>query len=449
MADFTDAPAPHGRLRKDGHEANPRMSRRGSVCGHPGEFIGLWKIESKNQRHSAIGFESFQEHGRAENCAVDIEARCLDCATERKDMGDKDQTVPPQRTLESHQAGTYAGETGTTSPGGLDDVLKRHTCSRHQGTVTKPYPPVFEEKHQAHCLEVEAETGTCPDKWLAIPTTRPWNTTPHTAGHMGLGGYQRSVSALSGNEACHPTTDSPAPFAGVSAFIDHLIAEYASPVNSGCDPDPVDTKYEQPRAAPAVPTVPTVPKRDLLDSTTLWSSISTGALTKSGPVSRNFRRLRLDIQSSHPSIHRTQSGQESPDWACQTSRAIEAGRISMDSICMRTQDSTPRHILEAMRSPTETCLPDRRRVQSFGPGREESNYSAPFSRHSEGALQLVRGANAARRVREPGGMEGRIGREPLRHDCVQVALPIDLNKSLPALPLQICRQHGKEQAAPR
>ena len=243
-----------------------------------------------------------------------------------------------------------------------------------------------------------------------------------------------SVSVLSTratDSECRRTASSPTLFAEEFAFIDHLMAEYASPVDSGSDPDPMNTRYEQPRASPAIPTVP---KRGSLDSMKPRSSISTGALTEFKPLSRNFRRLRLDIQNANQPVYGTQSGQESPDWACQTSRAIEAGRISMDSICMYKRDRKPRYIWEAMRSPTETCLPGPRRVQSLGPGWGDSDYSAPASRHSEGALQLVR-TNAARRIGKAGGMQARIRRESRRHDCVQAALPVDLNKSLPALPL--------------
>jgi hypothetical protein len=65
-------------------------------------------------------------------------------------------------------------------------------------------------------------------------------------------------------------------------------------------------------------------------------------------------------------------------------------------------------------------------------------------RHSEGALPLVRGANTARLVGKLEGMEFKIVEQPLRHNFVQVASPTDLNKSLPALPLQVCGQEGKK-----
>jgi hypothetical protein len=40
-------------------------------------------------------------------------------------------------------------------------------------------------------------------------------------------------------------------------------------------------------------------------------------------------------------------------------------------------------------------------------------------------------------------MEIAIGEEPSWHDFLQVSPPTDLNKSLPAFPLQVCGQHGK------
>jgi hypothetical protein len=42
------------------------------------------------------------------------------------------------------------------------------------------------------------------------------------------------------------------------------------------------------------------------------------------------------------------------------------------------------------------------------------------------------------------GMEVTIGREPLTYHCMQVASPVDLNKSLPALPLHVYGQQGKK-----
>ena len=416
MTGFTDVPFPDVGRRKDGHPADPQIPRRASVCG---------QLDHQEQWHSPIAVDPFKEHSRAENCPVDIKARCLDCAIEVEDRDDKDQMVRPQKTLDSYQAGTsftYARKTGTTPQGEFDDVLETHKCSRHRGTVTKPHSTVFEEEHRVHRLEVKAETGVGSDKWLAIPTGRACDTTRHTTGRAELGIYQRSVFPFSRKEDCHPTADTPGSFARESAFIEHLIAEYASLIDSGLDPDVVDTRYERPRAVPAVP------KGHSRDSVKQRSRISTGALTRSEPVSRNFRRLRLNIQNSARPIHRTQSGQESPDWACRTSLAIEYGTISMGSVCMHKRDSTSRHISEAMRSPTETCLLDRRRVQSFGPGEKGANYSVPSSkhgltqpaanRHSEGALQLVRGANATRLVGKPEGMEVTIGREPLGHNYV-------------------------------
>ena len=172
------------------------------------------------------------------------------------------------------------------------------------------------------------------------------------------------------------------------------------------------------------------------------------------PVSRNFRKLRLNIQHPTQSICSTQKDRDSPDWACRTCRAIEAEATSMRNVYRHRQDSTPRHILDAMCSTTKICSPDGRRVQSLGPGGNEAIYSTPpskhsfahpaSSRHSEGALQLARGANATHFVGELEGMEVASGREPLRYRYKQVVSPVDLNKSLPALPLQVYGQHGKE-----
>ncbi|ENH98630.1 hypothetical protein COCC4DRAFT_155273 [Bipolaris maydis ATCC 48331] len=213
---------------------------------------------------------------------------------------------------------------------------------------------------------------------------------------------------------CHQTTNTLLPFEKESALIGYLITKYASLTDSAFNSSLIDTRYERPRAAPAPP------KRDLIDSVEQRGSISVEASTKSEPVSKNFRRLRLDIQHSNRLIRKSRSDQHSPDWACRTSLAIEAGSILTDSAHTYSGFSTPKHILDAIRSPAKIFLPGRKRVQSLGPGEKQTTYSPSFSRHSwthpttnrysEGTLQRV---------------------------------PINLNKSLPTLPLQARGQNDE------
>ena len=230
-----------------------------------------------------------------------------------------------------------------------------------------------------------------------------------------------------------------------SASIERLIDQYVSPFDDSSDPPLVDTKYENPRPAPVVP------KREPLNFTKQRSSISTRASTQSEPVLTNFRRLRLHTQHSAQAVEKTEPDSESPDWACQTSLAIEAGRISMDSVSMQNGESaSSKHISEAMRSPTKIMTTGRRTLQEAGPGERRKTYSSPSSeyspdpstigRHSEGALPAVRGASAVYSLERLERMEIAMKEEMFKRDSAQAATPMDLNKSLPALPP---RESGK------
>ena len=174
------------------------------------------------------------------------------------------------------------------------------------------------------------------------------------------------------------TANFSASLARESALIEQLIDEYASLIEGAIYPNLVDKRYERPRHVPAVP------KSDLLGSTKHLSSFSSGVWIKSKPVLKNLRRLRLDLQHSAQSIHETRSDQESPDWACRTSLVIEAGTISMASAHMHNGGSTPRHILEAMGSPTTIHLPDYAKVQSCDPGEKEMQSDSTSSRQALG-----------------------------------------------------------------
>lgn len=113
---------------------------------------------------------------------------------------------------------------------------------------------------------------------------------------------------------------------------------------------------------------------------------------------------------------------------------------------------------ESDTNPIKICSPDCKQVQSSGPEEKEVTYPSPFNkqslthlaagRHSDDALQLMRGILPAFPVEELEGTEVAMGEELLKHHCVQMASPMDLNKSLPAFPLQVRGQDGKKWARP-
>ncbi|KAF2622627.1 hypothetical protein BU25DRAFT_462730 [Macroventuria anomochaeta] len=234
-----------------------------------------------------------------------------------------------------------------------------------------------------------------------------------------------------------------------SVVVEHLIDQYASPFDDLSDPPLVDLKYTHPRPSP------TVPKRGPLHFMKRRNSTPTRTSTRSKPASRNFRKLRLDVQQSDVSIKKTEPGSDSPEWACQTSLAIEAGRISMDNVSLRSRESTSlNHISKAMRSPIKTLSTGHRKVQSAGTRGRRNTYPSPSSeyslalstsgRHSEGAMQAAQREGAVHQTGRLEGMEKALGKEPSRRDSAQVASPMDLNKSLPALPSQESGKEGEE-----
>lgn len=111
----------------------------------------------------------------------------------------------------------------------------------------------------------------------------------------------------------------------VSAFVEHLNDQYAPPFDESSNPPLVDLQdHKHPHPAP--------PKKKPLNFMQRRKSVSSQASKPAGSLTRNFRKLRLDLQHSTKLASKRISGSDSPDWACRTSLAIEAGRISMDSV---------------------------------------------------------------------------------------------------------------------
>ncbi|KAF2621851.1 hypothetical protein BU25DRAFT_426120 [Macroventuria anomochaeta] len=411
--------------RENGHAADLQIFRRTFDCGHLDEFIEVRLLEGGEKLHNINTLEVFKEYNRAENCPVNIKARCLNCARKAKDEDDRDQRVRPKKTLGAYQAGTsstYARKTGIIPQGGFEGILERYRCSNSQGTAVKPHPRVSEEAYRAHRLEVKAEAAAFPGKWLAIPARRvesaihrrmsrlfEENNEPLQSNINGDNGSAQSgvlpqtrkdgessglcseLEMVEGKDTgdvtmikaeidpakgtncfflalpsksederfrpvamnrqrklldaadfigknsdgtpssramelhCPQTANSSASSARESAVMEDLVDQYALHLENDFDPALVDTRYEKPRPVPAVP------KKGPLDCIKRRSNTSPRA-------SRNFRRSRLDTPHSARSVEIMELGNESPDWACQTSLAIEAGRISMDSVSMQDRE---------------------------------------------------------------------------------------------------------------
>jgi hypothetical protein len=189
-------------------------------------------------------------------------------------------------------------------------------------------------------------------------------------------------------------------------------------------------KFEQPRPAPIVPSTPISPKKGALDFIRRRSSTSTRGPSRSPSMSMNFRKLGIDVHTARSTKQRDLDS-DSPDWACQTSLAVEAGRVSMDSVSKRSWESKEsKHTAEPTHDPV-----DRRNTYP-SPAGDRSLTSPRCARHSEGAPRALR-ASAARKHEGLAGMEiPSPQKEFSRHGSTQSAPAVNLNKSLPALPPQ-------------
>ncbi|KAF3037757.1 hypothetical protein E8E11_005386 [Didymella keratinophila] len=198
-------------------------------------------------------------------------------------------------------------------------------------------------------------------------------------------------------------------------------------------------KYEQPRPAPAAPSAPISPRKGALDFIMRRSSTSTRGHSRSGSIKMNFRKLSIDVQPTR-SVETTNVDSDSPDWAYQTSRAIERSEILMDSVSKQGQElMRSKHVTQDVRNPT-----DRRNTYPSPTGKR-SPVSPRHARHSESAPQALR-ASASRRHGRLVGMEiASPRRETARHGNAQDALVVDLNKRLPALPPHTGSDDGEDR----
>ncbi|KAJ8113377.1 hypothetical protein OPT61_g4472 [Boeremia exigua] len=259
----------------------------------------------------------------------------------------------------------------------------------------------------------------------------------HSNGSVSTANNSEASSLSGGTETCHRHAASrPGSCKKESAVTEH-VDEY--PLDDTFKSSPARLKYENPRTAPLAP------KRRLLSFRKRRSSATTRSSTQSEPGTKHIRTVSLDLMQSAMSFNDEESRSESPDWACQTSLAIEAGRLSMDSVSLQRRGAaSSQHIYEAVRSPTDNTSSDYQRKQDV---RKKEIYGAHSSpridpnpiasaacRHPEGSLQLSRKDSTTLPQRKSDNLETVMEKESPRRERAQVASLIDLNKSLPALP---------------
>lgn len=195
-------------------------------------------------------------------------------------------------------------------------------------------------------------------------------------------------------------------------------------------------KYEHPRPAPAVSSAPASPRKGALDFIRRRSSASTRGHSRSGSTKMSFHKLSIDIQPRR-SLEISDLDSDSPDWACQASRAFERGETLMDSVSKQGRD-----LMGSKHAPQDVCNPTDRRNTYPSPATDHSPASPRPTKHSEGMPQALR-ASAARRH---GRLVGIKIASPRREaDSAQGAPAVDLNKRLPALSPQAGSENGEGQ----
>lgn len=246
---------------------------------------------------------------------------------------------------------------------------------------------------------------------------------------------------LSHTESARPqTANSYTSSAQEPAFAENWIDQYASPLLDAHNPSLLDVKSKDQRTDPGPS------KRGPMNFVRRRSSTSTRPPSKSESLSRNFRKLRLDLQRSARSISKTEPTSESPDWACRTSLAIEAGRISMDSVDMRNQELVPSNDISlSTGNRSRITSTERKYVRSDGLRERGNTYTPPSTEYdtvlstldsySEGTLHFMRRPRVTHRSGRLEGMKMTLGEgSSARHDSAQTAVSRDLDNHLPALP---------------
>ena len=202
---------------------------------------------------------------------------------------------------------------------------------------------------------------------------------------------------LSGEQTLHLHIANPISSEGGSALAEHSTDKHTLPLDDSSNLLLADLEYECPRAAPSLP------KKKPIDFMLRGGSALTRASSKSEPISRNFRKLRLDLQYSTKAANKTEPDSESPDWACQISLSIEAGKMSMDDVSTRSREpESSESVVQRIHTP-QNIPAARKLAQNIGSEEWRNTYSSPLSgsskyalaplmigRHSEGAHEVSR-----------------------------------------------------------
>lgn len=217
-----------------------------------------------------------------------------------------------------------------------------------------------------------------------------------------------------------------------SVYTEHLVEQA---FEYSMLPPKKQAKYENPRPTPVVP------RRSPFSFRRRRSNTASKASTNSESESKHFR-ASYDIFHSARSFRKRDSVSRSPDWACRTSLAIEAGIISMDSVDRQNRKSissiySPEaranlsNIISAECCREETVNSGVRHGAQSPVLNDYSPTSSLLDRYSERALQTMQRAST---ISQHKGMDTRSRKKRSRHPQVQTISSPDLDKNLPALP---------------
>ena len=497
--------APH----KVGRTPHPRIFRRSFGCGHLDEFIELRVLDDGEEVHNVISVHQFLQHNQVPNSLPNYyNARCLRCAKRAKEKDDADLKVRIKRTIGAYQAATESirvDEQGEEKIGGFDGVLERYK-NGEKGKGSELHARVLEEEHLDYRRECQERAMIFPGKWISVPVRRVWNWPIQTTGEAKskspmrrlphqlddkdsktlqsaynaarrdiqcskihaserslrartedvVAGYQQDLELQEASdredllvmraEINHSRGGSATPERR-SAFVEHLFDRYASPFDESLGPPFVNQrKYELSHPPPVEP------RREFLASLQRRSSAASKASAISESWSKNFRRLRVDAQRS-TSVKKTEPDSDSLDWACQTSLAVQAGRISMESVSKLSHSMAERVIMQDK-------VPEGRRNTYSSTSSPYGAVTSTTARYSDGTQREIavrlrseaivgaaRGSGSDHPARLLASVEIASRGKMHRRDSAQTKGSADLNKDLPALPAQDAAKKEREVKA--
>lgn len=482
------------------HVDQPDMFRRAFQCGHPEELIEVQRDGDGHTIHNSITSEVFELRSpHAGNLPTYRYGRCLNCARMAKARDDKDPNVRPKRTLSAYQAANdremavqlhrrvseaeHRAHRLETQAKAVDcagkwlavparrvwnmpiqpkDVFRlatrQETAFVNDGGATG-YHTKTDESTDQRAIDVveglaEVSHGHIADghdesfRLAAVNTisssgSRIERQKKRVEATMKSNKLSPTVTSSKGalsdheSEARHPRSAAQIRSQDLSyaVLVERLDEGHEAPLDALCNLPLTAHNFERPwpstqRTSPT----PVSPKKGALGFIRRGSSSSTRRSSRIGSLSRNIRNLVVDV---HPTrtITETDLDSDSPDWACQTSLAIEAGKISMHSVSKQSQG-----LMRSKHAAKSTNAPDERR-NTYPSG---SMLSPRLIRHSESVLLAPR-SSAARGSGRLAEMEIALPEKASsKHDSAQVPPASDLNKRLPALPLQETNDEGRE-----